>query len=425
MTSQDVLALLKKNHGIELKSASSTLEEIVARQFVERLAEQRGITLPKGDIFSEQAVKAAKARGRRAQQEGHAAPPAAEAGRADAAAAATDQDVTAGRAGRGSPCTSSRRSPSRRTRAPVEAAPDASRGRSATRLTRTRCRKPRSLSRGASRRDAVGAGAGSACGRAAHEARTPSGADVRSRASRGAAACARARPLRAAQHSPARRGTGQGATGTTARARAAPARQPAGATRGAAAGSRRRAPTTPAVRRRGGARPSVSPAHGPTARRRRRSAVRVRCRSQPVRPSSPGMPPRPGASRSGRACRAGRRWVPPRRRPVVPHRGHRAARRDSSPRPPPAPPPGAAADHPHHHARRGHDGQGPRRPARSARQGRLEGAARPPLDDDHQLGDRSRHRARRRPDVRRRDRDAQLRAGNHRRTDKTADPRTS
>ena len=57
-TSQEVLDLLKKAHGIELKSASSTLEEIVARQFVDRLAKQRGITLPKGDIFSEQAVKA-------------------------------------------------------------------------------------------------------------------------------------------------------------------------------------------------------------------------------------------------------------------------------------------------------------------------------------------------------------------------------
>jgi translation initiation factor IF-2 len=59
-TSAEVLQLLKKNHGIELKSASSTLEEIVARQFVERLARQRGIELPKGDIFSEQAVKPGK-----------------------------------------------------------------------------------------------------------------------------------------------------------------------------------------------------------------------------------------------------------------------------------------------------------------------------------------------------------------------------
>ena len=55
--SGDVLALLKKNHGIELKSASSTLEEIVARQFVERQAKERGITLPKGDMFAEGAAK--------------------------------------------------------------------------------------------------------------------------------------------------------------------------------------------------------------------------------------------------------------------------------------------------------------------------------------------------------------------------------
>jgi translation initiation factor IF-2 len=71
-TSQEVLALLKKNHGIELKSASSTLEEIVARQFVDRLAKQRGITLPKGDIFSEQAVKPTKAK--TAGKKGAAAP---------------------------------------------------------------------------------------------------------------------------------------------------------------------------------------------------------------------------------------------------------------------------------------------------------------------------------------------------------------
>ncbi len=61
-TSQEVLHLLKQNHGIELKSASSTVEEIVARQFVERLARQRGVELPKGDMFSDSAVKSAKAK---------------------------------------------------------------------------------------------------------------------------------------------------------------------------------------------------------------------------------------------------------------------------------------------------------------------------------------------------------------------------
>ncbi|HEY7172874.1 MAG TPA: translation initiation factor IF-2 [Vicinamibacterales bacterium] len=52
-TSQEVTALLKRDHGIEVKSASSTIEEVVARQFVERLARQRNIQLPGGDIFAE------------------------------------------------------------------------------------------------------------------------------------------------------------------------------------------------------------------------------------------------------------------------------------------------------------------------------------------------------------------------------------
>ena len=52
-TSQEVSALLKRDHGIEVKSASSTIEEVVARQFVDRLARQRNIVLPTGDIFAE------------------------------------------------------------------------------------------------------------------------------------------------------------------------------------------------------------------------------------------------------------------------------------------------------------------------------------------------------------------------------------
>src|SRR6187200_1428790 len=52
-SSQEVIALLKRDHGIELKSASSTIEEVVARQFVERLARERSITLPGGDMFAE------------------------------------------------------------------------------------------------------------------------------------------------------------------------------------------------------------------------------------------------------------------------------------------------------------------------------------------------------------------------------------
>jgi translation initiation factor IF-2 len=59
-TSQEVTALLKRDHGIEVKSASSTIEEVVARQFVERLARQRNISLPSGDIFAETPVAKGK-----------------------------------------------------------------------------------------------------------------------------------------------------------------------------------------------------------------------------------------------------------------------------------------------------------------------------------------------------------------------------
>ena len=52
-TSQEVLALLKRDHGIELKSASSTVEEVVARSVVERVARQRNIALPGGDMFAD------------------------------------------------------------------------------------------------------------------------------------------------------------------------------------------------------------------------------------------------------------------------------------------------------------------------------------------------------------------------------------
>jgi translation initiation factor IF-2 len=53
-TSQEVSALLKRDHGIEVKSASSTIEEVVARQFVERLAKQRNIQLPPANtMFAE------------------------------------------------------------------------------------------------------------------------------------------------------------------------------------------------------------------------------------------------------------------------------------------------------------------------------------------------------------------------------------
>jgi translation initiation factor IF-2 len=78
-SSQEVLALLKRAHGIELKSASSTIEEVVARQFVERLARERSITLPGGDMFAEGPVskpgaKKASATAKKAEPAKPAAP---------------------------------------------------------------------------------------------------------------------------------------------------------------------------------------------------------------------------------------------------------------------------------------------------------------------------------------------------------------
>jgi translation initiation factor IF-2 len=56
-TSQEVMALLKRDHGIEVRSASSTIEEVVARQFVDRLARQRNIQLPpQAGMFAETPV---------------------------------------------------------------------------------------------------------------------------------------------------------------------------------------------------------------------------------------------------------------------------------------------------------------------------------------------------------------------------------
>jgi translation initiation factor IF-2 len=60
MSSQDVTALLKKEHGIDVKSASSTIEEVVGRQFVERQAKLRKVALPSGDMFAETPVAKGK-----------------------------------------------------------------------------------------------------------------------------------------------------------------------------------------------------------------------------------------------------------------------------------------------------------------------------------------------------------------------------
>ena len=92
-SSQEVIALLKRDHGIEVKSASSTIEEVVARQFVERLARQRNITVPSNASFAD---TPAPVKGRETGRQG------ARAGEscALAAAAATRQEREGRRAHR-------------------------------------------------------------------------------------------------------------------------------------------------------------------------------------------------------------------------------------------------------------------------------------------------------------------------------------
>ena len=90
-SSQEVLALLKRAHGIELKSASSTIEEVVARQFVDRLARERNITLPGGDIFAEGPASSPRQKAGLQRRSGAAKPPR------DARTAAARQNVEARR----------------------------------------------------------------------------------------------------------------------------------------------------------------------------------------------------------------------------------------------------------------------------------------------------------------------------------------
>ncbi len=73
-SSQEVMALLKKRAGIEAKSASSTIEEVVAREFVQKIARERNITLPRvSEMFSESAAHHAHAPGKGAPRKGAAA----------------------------------------------------------------------------------------------------------------------------------------------------------------------------------------------------------------------------------------------------------------------------------------------------------------------------------------------------------------
>src|SRR6476661_4418464 len=75
-SSQEVMALLKRDHGIEVKSASSTIEEVVAREFVSRMARQRGLNVPSNASFADTpaAVKGKKPAGRAPEPAKPAAP---------------------------------------------------------------------------------------------------------------------------------------------------------------------------------------------------------------------------------------------------------------------------------------------------------------------------------------------------------------
>jgi translation initiation factor IF-2 len=73
MSSQEAIDLLEKDTGIEVKSASSSIEEIVARQFVERHARKRQITLPGGSLFAD--TQAARKPGGRSSSKPAPEPP--------------------------------------------------------------------------------------------------------------------------------------------------------------------------------------------------------------------------------------------------------------------------------------------------------------------------------------------------------------
>jgi len=75
-SSQEVMALLKRDHGIEVKSASSTIEEVVAREFVSRLARQRNLNVPSNASFADTpaAAKGKKPAGKAAEPPKPAAP---------------------------------------------------------------------------------------------------------------------------------------------------------------------------------------------------------------------------------------------------------------------------------------------------------------------------------------------------------------
>ena len=58
-TSQEVIARLRRDHGIDVKSASSSIEEVVARQFIEHVAKELGLSISSKDLLSKPLPKSA------------------------------------------------------------------------------------------------------------------------------------------------------------------------------------------------------------------------------------------------------------------------------------------------------------------------------------------------------------------------------
>jgi translation initiation factor IF-2 len=73
------MALLKKEHGIEVKSASSTIEEVVAREFVAKQARQRGLKVPSNAALTDTSSPAGRGAVKKGGKPAEPAKPAAPA----------------------------------------------------------------------------------------------------------------------------------------------------------------------------------------------------------------------------------------------------------------------------------------------------------------------------------------------------------
>ena len=391
------MALLKKEHGIEVKSASSTIEEVVAREFVAKQARQRGVKVPSSASFADTPGGRARRRRRRAD-----APRAGQARRAGHAGAPSGEDGKAGSPARrcagGFPELESTRrpSPTSNRRQPPAAQPEPI--APAALVERTASRGAGSRYSGAPRRPRPTAPRRGADRGACRSAEEPAAARAAS-----AAAAVRSVPpptgrvvpptLRLRVEDPR---TGQAPPAPPRRPMLVRPPQPTTPPPGGNGKSRAALPAHvpgPPVAGRAGPRPSRSSAAPAAADGRSASAAR--------------------RSRSGRRSRRVRRCLAiGRRRRAPPVRATSGQRREH-PRPQArhARAVGAAAGHPHDHAGRGHDRVGSRDEAGREGEGRPEEADGQAADDDDQQHARHGHGLDDRARVRRRRQDAELRRG--------------